>query len=194
MPTSLSSSSSSSSSTTITTSTIKTPTFPNADLNKLSELNAGSNSEVSQTTIIRAKNELSSPVESFQSVFNRFPSDGEISEMVNSGDIGALTRTLQNVATDDSVPCAAKVTYLLNLLGATKDGVRRKTLVADQLVAVIADAKAEIARLTDEIARLQKERDTLRIPDYDSRVNDLSLKLSNFNSQINSIRVQVGPE
>ena len=114
--------------------------------------------------------------------------------MVNSGDVGALTSTLQSVATDDSVPCAAKVTYLLNLLGATKDGVRRKTLVADQLVAVIADAKAEIARLTDEIARVLRERDAAQVPDLDARVNDLSAKLTTLYNQINAVRTQIGPE
>lgn len=82
----------------------------------------------------------------------------------------------------------------MDLLGAVKDAIRRKTLIADQLVNVIDGAKAEIARLTDEIYRLQRERDGLRIPDLDGRVNDLSAQLNNLNSQINAVRTQIGPE
>jgi len=48
---------------------------------------------------------------------------------------------------DDSIPCGVKVSYLLNLLNIVKDGVRNKTLAADQLAAVIDAARGEVTRI-----------------------------------------------
>lgn len=149
-----------SSSTTTTTTTVQVPTFPAVSATDLANAaalagladgagGAGGVSSTTTTTIINAKNELSTPVRSIPSLFTRFPSSTEVANMADSGDVGALTKTLQIVAADDSVPCATKIAYLLDLLGAVKDAIRRKTLIADQLVSVIDGAKAEVARLND---------------------------------------------
>jgi len=68
--------------------------------------------------------------------------------MADEGDIAGITKLLQVVAADDSVPCATKITYLMDLLGQVRDAIRRKTGIADQLQAVIDGAKTEITRLT----------------------------------------------
>lgn len=196
-----SSSSSWSSSSSSVVSNVQVPTFPNVNAGDLANLsvNGGANGSgswaaTSSTTIVNAKNELSTPVRSMNSLFTRFPSSTELGAMVDAGDIGAISKTLQTVAGDDSVPCGTKISYLLDLLGAVKDAVRRKTLVADQLASVIDGAKAEITRLTDEINRVQKDRDANQVPALDARVNDLSFKLSTLYNQINAVRTQIGPE
>jgi hypothetical protein len=82
----------------------------------------------------------------------------------------------------------------LNLLNYVKDGARRKSLVADQLETIIAGAKAEIARLTDEINRAQKERDGLGLPAFDSTTNSLSVRLNDLNQKIRTVGAQITPE
>lgn len=196
-----SSSSSFSSSSSTVVSNVQIPTFPTVNAGDLANLsvNGGANgsssfSSSSSATIVQAKNELSTPVRSMNSLFTRFPSSTELANMVDAGDIGAISKTLQTVAGDDSVPCGTKISYLLDLLGAVKDAVRRKTLVADQLASVIDGAKAEITRLTEEIARVQRDRDAAQVPGLDARVNDLSAKLTTLYNQINAVRTQIGPE
>ncbi len=176
---------------------VNVPSFPNANLFDLSQVGLTSSvttSQITSSVINSGRNELSTPVRSIPSLFTRFPSKTEIEKFADDGDVGGITKTLQVVAADDSVPCGTKITYLLELLGSVKNAIQRKTLVADQLQAVIEGAKAEIARLQDEINRTQKDRDALRLPDLDARVNDLSAKLTLLYSQINAVRDQIPPE
>lgn len=175
---------------------VNVPSFPNANLFDLSQVGLTSSvttSQITSSVINSGRNELSTPVRSIPSLFTRFPSKTEIEKFADDGDVGGITKTLQVVAADDSVPCGTKITYLLELLGSVKNAIQRKTLVADQLQAVIEGAKAEIARLQDEINRTQKDRDALRLPDLDARVNDLSAKLTLLYSQINAVRDQIPP-
>jgi|JI61114C2RNA_FD_contig_71_1676879_length_1132_multi_2_in_0_out_0_2 hypothetical protein len=69
--------------------------------------------------------------------------------MADAGDVAGITKLLSVVATDDSVSCDNKIAYLMDLLGQVREAVRRKTLVHDQLKAVIDGAKGEVTRLTD---------------------------------------------
>jgi hypothetical protein len=57
-------------------------------------------------------------------------------------------------------------------LGTIKAAIARKNLAADELQAIIDGAKAEIARLQSEIARVQKARDDLALPGLLKTVND----------------------
>lgn len=115
-------------------------------------------------------------------------------KFANDGDTAGILKTLTALASDDSVPCGTKVSYLLELLGSVKDAIRRKNLAADELTAIIDGAKAEIARLTDEIARIQKERDALGIPDLENKINDYVTRLQTLYNQINAVKAQIPPE
>jgi predicted nucleic acid-binding Zn-ribbon protein len=128
------------------------------------------------------------------SLFTRFPSKTELDKFANDGDTGAFSKTLQVVAADDSVPCGVKVNYLLELLGSIKAAIQRKTLLADQLVSIIDGAKAEIARLQGEIARVQRDRDGLNLPGLQKTVNDLVSQLQPFYDRINAVKTQIPPE
>ncbi len=57
-------------------------------------------------------------------------------------------------------------------MGTIKAAIARKNLAADELQAIIDGAKAEIARLQSEIARVQKARDDLALPGLLKTVND----------------------
>lgn len=127
-------------------------------------------------------------------MFTRFPSKSELDKFADDGDTAAILKTLQVVASDDSVPCGTKISYLLELLGSVKAAIQRKNLYADQLASIIDGAKAEIARLQDEIARVQKDRDALGIPDLQNKVNNLVNKLQILYNQINAVKAQIPPE
>lgn len=127
-------------------------------------------------------------------MFTRLPSKAELDKFANDGDTAAILTTLKSLAQDDSVPCGTKISYLLELLGSVKGAIARKNLAADELAAIIAGAKAEIARLQGEIARANAERVALRIPDIEARIADLVARLNNFYNQINAVRAQIPPE
>jgi len=182
--------------TTTTTVNIEVPTFPTA--NVLS-LNGGSTSSTITSSNIanaigNAQSQISTAVDSMAALFTRHPSSANLEKFANDGDTAAILTTLKGLAADDSVPCGTKVSYLLSLLGTVKGAIQRKTLAADQLTSIINGARAEIARLQDEIARTQKERDALRIPDIEARIADLVSRLQVLYNQINTVKAQVPPE
>lgn len=175
---------------------VTVPTFPKADLSKL--LTGSTNPQVTASnlanTINSAKKELSTPVRSVESLFTRLPSKAELDKFADDGDTAGILKTLQVLASDDSIPCGTKVSYLLELLGSVKNAIQRKNLYADQLASIIDGAKAEIARLQAEIARIQKDRDGLDLPGLQGKVNDLVVKLKNLYDQINATKAQIPPE
>jgi predicted nucleic acid-binding Zn-ribbon protein len=79
-------------------------------------------------------------------------------------------------------------------LGSIKAAIQRKTLLADQLVSIIDGAKAEIARLQGEIARVQRDRDALGLPALQKSVNDFVNLLQPFYDKINAVKTQIPPE
>lgn len=95
---------------------VNVPTFPNANLFELGQLGSTSAVQTNQLTtniINQGRNELSTPVRSIPSLFTRFPSRAELDKFADDGDVGGITKTLQVVAADDSVPCGTKIAYLL---------------------------------------------------------------------------------
>jgi hypothetical protein len=175
---------------------VKVPTFP---IPNLFTLQAGSsNGQVAANNVNRgirgAQIELSTPVRSVESLFSRVPSKGELDKLADDGDVAGIQKTLQVLASDDSIPCGTKVSYLLDVLGTVKAAIARKNLAADELQAIIDGAKAEIARLQGEIARVQKARDALALPDLLKRVNDLVGQLQTFFDRINAVKAQIPPE
>jgi len=186
----------SSGSTTTSTLNIEVPVFPSA--NTLS-LQGGSTSTVitannAQSAITAGRIQNGIATDSMPALFVRHPSSAQQETFANTGDTAAILTTLKGLASDDSVPCGDKVQYLLQLQGIVKNAIARKNLAADQLAAIINSARAEIARLQDEIKRTQTERDNLRIPDIESRIADLVAKLNVLYNQITTIKNQIPPE
>lgn len=171
------------------------PSFPAADL--LSLQGGSTNGQVTNAnqnrSIRTAQTELSTPVRSVESLFTRLPSKGELDKLADDGDVAGIQKTLQVLASDDSIPCGTKVSYLLDVLGTVKAAIQRKNLAADELQAIIDGAKAEIKRLQGEIDRVQKARDALGLPDLVKRVNDLVGQLQVFYDKINAVKAQIPP-
>ena len=63
-------------------------------------------------------------------------------------------KTIQTVATDDSIPCDKRIAYLLEVLGKLRKAIEEKIFAADQIKVIIDGAKEEIKRLEGEIERL----------------------------------------
>lgn len=82
------------------------------------------------------------------------PSSEELDELILSADSVAILKTIQTVATDDSLPCDQRIAYLLELHGRIKCAIEKKKFAADQLEVIIEGAINEIKRLEDEIKRL----------------------------------------
>lgn len=70
----------------------------------------------------------------------RLPSSEEIDELILSADSVAILKTIQTVATDDSLPCDQRIAYLLEVLGRIKCAIQKKTFNADQLQVIIEGA------------------------------------------------------
>ena len=128
---------------------VKVPTFPNANLFTLQDgsINGQVAADNARRGIRGGQTELSTPVRSIESLFSRVPSKGELDKLADDGDVAGIQKTLQVLASDDSIPCGTKVSYLLDVLGTIKAAIARKNLAADELQAIIDGAKAEIARL-----------------------------------------------
>ena len=86
----------------------------------------------------------------------RLPSSAELDELILGADSVGILKTIQTVATDDSIPCQQRIAYLLELVGRIRTAIERKTFAADQLRVIINGARTEIARLQSEIAKLRQ--------------------------------------
>ena len=92
---------------------------------------------------------------SIDSLFLRLPSSSELDRLILAADSVALLKTIQTVATDDSLTCDQRIAYLLEVLGRIRAAVEKKQFAADQLKVIIDGANAEIIRLQGEIDRLE---------------------------------------
>lgn len=66
-----------------------------------------------------------------------------------------MLKTIQTVATDDSIPCSERIAYLLEVLGRIRCAIEKKLFAAESLEVIIKGALEEIKRLEGEIARLE---------------------------------------
>lgn len=81
--------------------------FPNNYLNPFytSPYSTSSSQTSTFRAIENAKTHTQTPTRSIDSLFLRLPSSYELDELILSSDSVALLRTIQTVATDDSIPC-----------------------------------------------------------------------------------------
>ena len=132
------------------------PDFPSADLDSLYR-SSGSFKDAKRATfgsIHGAQENILTATRSIDSLFLRLPSSHELDELILSADSVAILKTIQTVATDDSIPCDQRIAYLLELHGRIKCAIEKKKFAADQLEVIIEGAINEIKRLEDEIKRL----------------------------------------
>lgn len=85
----------------------------------------------------------------------RLPSSAELDRLILAADSVALLKTIQTVATDDSLTCDQRIAYLLEVIGRIRTAVEKKQFAVDQLNIIVTGANNEIARLTAEVNRLE---------------------------------------
>ena len=83
--------------------------------------------------ISNARTDLSFSVRSIDSLFSRVPSTYELEEIISGADSVALLQTIQNLVTNDAIPCPAAFSYLLEILGRIRYTIVNKQFAIDQL-------------------------------------------------------------
>lgn len=130
---------------------------------------------------------------SIDSLFLRLPSSAELDELILSADSVAILKTIQTVATDDSIPCDKRIAYLLEVLGRIRSAIEKKQFAADQLKVIIDGAKTEIARLNKEIDRLRQNITDLWLDELHEQLADAIARLEDVYSQFNHVEAQIAP-
>lgn len=117
----------------------------------------------------------------------------EIDQIILSADSVAILKTIQTLVSNDSIPCEDIVAYLFEMLGRIRAAIEKKQFAADQLRIIIDAAEAEIARLNEEIARLEAERVDLWLDEYRDRLRELVAELEPLYKQFNEVESQIAP-
>ena len=172
--------------------------FPPADLDALhqSSSSAKSVNQNTQKAICTAKNCAgadSSAVRSIDSIFTRLPSSTELDELILTADSVAILKTVQTLASNDAIPCSQIVDYLLELLGRIRVAIEKKQFSANQLKVIIEGAEAEIARLEDEIDRLEDARKSLWLDELKDKLAKLVKDLEKCYQDMNAVESQIAP-
>ena len=92
------------------------PGFPRADLNSLYTSTGDTRATNKNTfSILNQAEQVAdlTPTRSIDSLFLRLPSSAELDELILSADSVGILKTIQTVATDDSIPCQQRIAYLL---------------------------------------------------------------------------------
>lgn len=96
---------------------------------------------VVQSAINNARSTIVSSDRSIDSLFLRLPALQEIDRLILNADSVAILKTIQVVATNDSLTCDQRVSYLLEVLGRVKAAVEKKQFHSDQLKVIIDGAR-----------------------------------------------------
>lgn len=99
--------------------------FPPYDPNFFDQ-SSGSSQSANQYTfsaINNAQSQIISSTRSIDSLFSRLPSSGELDELILGADSVAILKTVQTLASDDSIPCSYIVDYLLEMLGRIRAAI-----------------------------------------------------------------------
>ena len=120
--------------------------FPEADLNKINpEISSNENSDQKQLQLIKnVKKGSGSSTRSIDSLFSKLPSSTTLDKFISDADSVALLKTVQTLASHDSIPCSQIVDYLLQMLGRIRTAMEKKQFHANQLEVIIDGAKSEI--------------------------------------------------
>lgn len=81
---------------------------------------------------------------SIDSLFLKLPSLQQLDRLILNTDSVAILKTIQVVATDDSLTCDQRISYLLEIFGRIRSAIEKKQFAVDQLRVIIEGANAEI--------------------------------------------------
>ena len=123
----------------------------------------------------------------------RLPSSTELDELIISADSVAILKTIQTVATDDSIPCDQRIAYLLEVLGRIRCAIEKKQFSADSIEVIIEGALEEIKRLEGEIARLEDEKKALWLEELRDKLAHLVKELEDVYDQFNHVESEIPP-
>ena len=169
--------------------------FPDADLDELYR-SSGRFKDAKRATfgsIHDAQNNILTATRSIDSLFLRLPSSNELDELILSADSVAILKTIQTVATDDSIPCDQRIAYLLEVHGRIKCAIAKKEFAADQLEVIIKGALEEIDRLEDEIKRLEGEKKALWLDELRDKLAKLVKELEDVYNRFNAVEAEIPP-
>ena len=170
--------------------------YPDADLDSLYR-SSGSRRDAKKAefgAIRGAEESIVTATRSIDSLFLRLPSSSELDELILSADSVAILKTIQTVATDDSIPCSQRIAYLLELLGRIKCAIEKKQFAANQLEVIIQGALEEIKRLEAEIRRLEDEKNALWLDELRDKLARLVKDLENVYIQFNAVESEIPPK
>ena len=105
----------------------------------------------------------------------------------------AILKTIQTVATDDSLTCEQRIAYLLELLGRIRCAIEKKIFAADQLRIIIDGANQEIRRLESEIEKLQQAITDLWLDELKDKLADAISRLEDAYRQFNAVEGNIAP-
>ena len=169
--------------------------FPEADLDELYR-SSGRRKDAKRSTfgaIRDAQETILTPTRSIDSLFLRLPSSTELDELILSADSVAILKTIQTVATDDSIPCGQRIAYLLEVLGRIRCAIEKKQFAANQLEVIIQGALEEIRRLEDEIKRLEEEKKALWLDELRDKLAKLVKELEEVYNRFNAVEAEIPP-
>lgn len=177
-------------------SSIQVTTYPAYNANSLtaSTTDAQATNDYAFGLIQNAQKSVSLPVRSIDSLFSRLPSSVELDELVMSADSVAILRTLQNLISNDAIPCDQALAYALELLGRIRAAIQIKEFSITQLQVIIQGAKDEIARLQREVSALQDSKKNLWLDELKQKLDDLVGMLEPLYKQYNQVQNQIAPE
>lgn len=175
---------------------VNVPTYQAANLQSLYRSTGdtkATNANVFNTINIASQSASQTSTRSIDSLFLRLPSSTELDQLILGADSVGILKTIQTVATDDSIPCEQRIAYLLELLGRIRTAIERKTFAADQLRVIIDGARTEIARLQSEIAKLRKNITDLWLDELNDKLSAAIKDLENAYNQFNFVEAQIAP-
>lgn len=170
--------------------------FPSADIEALTR--SGTNFKEAKRAefgaIRDAQETIITSTRSIDSLFLRLPSSTELDELILSADSVAILKTIQTVATDDSLPCDQRIAYLLEVLGRIRCAIAKKEFAADQLEVIIEGALVEIKRLEREIQRLEEEKKALWLDELRDKLRKLIKDLEDVYNKFNAVEGEIAPK
>lgn len=111
--------------------TVEQIDFPNQAIESVRGASSGVSSSSAQSVSVatsqvlgNARAALGSAVNrSIDSLFLRLPSSSELDRLILAADSVAILKTIQTVATDDSLTCDQRIAYLLEVIGRIRAAV-----------------------------------------------------------------------
>lgn len=106
--------------------------YPKADLNNYLYATQSTNYDSMASNAIA--NALSNTVStsmtrSLDNIFVRLPTSNELDTLILAADSVGIIKTIQTIATEDTLPCQQRISYLLDFLGRIKAAIEKKNLL-----------------------------------------------------------------